>query len=327
MWFTSRAAAATRLGLAGVWTVWTSLQAASPKAARASREVPGARATQSAIPPRPTRLLVREEPGSPPTGAGRCPSACKQLMRVCREDPGLWAPATLKLIFPPAAQTPPSQIYAARIESVKRLRLCLTPWPWRVRCASCMYGVHVVRHPGSTAVVSSSGSSSTTGGALVTPYRTIAIPQTNTKETNACTSPASPAFFPFDGLSDATRRRITRRSAVSAPRSQVGQPLAAMSHRTPSPSVRPVTRERSPKRVLQVVCGWCTGACWLPRLGLECPGSILPSFDPPCRQAYPGLPSWAIARCLHRVAARCLAAVSDILTKPKRFNCARTTRI
>lgn len=128
------------------------------------------------------------------------------LMRVCREDPGLWAPATLKLIFPPAAQTPPSQIYAARIESVKRLRLCLTPWPWRVRCASCMYGVHVVRHPGSTAVVSSSSGSSMTGAALVTTYRTIAIPQTNTNETNACTSPASPAFFPFDGLSDATRR-------------------------------------------------------------------------------------------------------------------------
>ena len=114
-----------------------------------------------------------------------------------------------------------------------------------------------------------------TGAALVTPYRTIAIPQTNTNETNACTSPASPAFFPFDGLSDATRRRITRRSAVSAPRSQVGRPLATTSHRTPSPSVRPVTRERSPKRVLQVVCGWCTGACWSPRLGLECPGRLL----------------------------------------------------
>ena len=174
----------------------------------------------------------------------------------------------------PAAQTPPSQIYAARIESVsvKRLRLCLTPWPWRVRCASCMYGVHVVRHPGSTAVVSSSGSSSMTGGALVTLYRS----QTNTKETNACTSPASPAFFPFDGLSDATRRRITRRSAVSAPRSQVGQPLAAMSHRTPSPSVRPVTRERSPKRVLQSGGVWVVHWCLL----VAAPGPRVPGQHP-----------------------------------------------
>lgn len=66
------------------------------------------------------------------------------------------------------------------------------------------------------------------------------------------------------------------------------------SHRMPSPSVRLVTRERSPKRVLRV---WVVlVAAPGPRVPGQHP-AILPSFDPPRTQACPGLPSWLLPRC------------------------------
>ena len=87
-------------------------------------------------------------------GAG--PSVQEAALRVWREDPGLWAPATLKLIFPPPKHhrrtyirdTLPLSMH--RASSLRRLRLCLAPWPWRVRSSAvrCHSGASIIHHPG-----------------------------------------------------------------------------------------------------------------------------------------------------------------------------------
>ena len=187
----------------------------------------------------------------------------------------------------PAAQTPPSQIHAMRISPAKA-----SPCASRLGPGVCGAPCVAAHHPGAAILVVA-----VTGAALVTPYRTIAIPQTN-ERTNERLHVPWLLLLPLCSLRAACPMLpvAAKLAAVLGLRSASHSPTG--SHRMPSPSVRPVTRERSPKRVLQVVCGWCTGACWLPRLGLECPGSILPSFDPPCTQACPGLPSWDLPRCL-----------------------------
>lgn len=85
-----------------------------------------------------------------------------------------------------------------------------------------------------------------------------------------------------------------------------------MSHRTPSPSVRPVTRERSPKRVLLRACvaQWVVHRCLL----VAAPGASsarAASYHPLTRRA--GKPTLVgpPGSCeMHRVAARYLAALS-----------------
>jgi hypothetical protein len=154
----------------------------------------------------------------------------------------------------PAAQTPPSQIYATRIKPTKASPCAsrLGPGVCGAPC-STLFNVH---HPGS------SSSDRRRVGNTIPRYRHPPDEQTSER---TLARPLGEVLPPSArGLSEATRRRTTRRSA----RSEIGQPLAHSptgSHRTPSPSVRPVTRERSPKREVRCVCvcGW-----WSPRLGL-----------------------------------------------------------
>lgn len=174
----------------------------------------------------------------------------------------------------PAAQTPPSQVYAAHIKPAKGFALCLAPWPWRVRCALrccssswCCYAGSSSdrRRVGNTIPHYRHPSDKQTTERLHVPLVLVLLlvlllllllPPLHT----ACPMlPVAAYLAAVLGL----------RSASHSPSS---------SHRTPSPSVRPVTRERSPKRVVRVRV-WVVVA----EPGPPVPGqhSILPSFDPP----------------------------------------------
>ena len=165
----------------------------------------------------------------------------------------------------PAAQTPPSQIHALRISPAKA-----SPCASRLGPGVCGAPCVAVHHPSGSNTLTA-----VTGAALVTPYRTIAIPQTN-EQTNErlhvpllllLLLPSLPLRAACPMLPVAARL-----AAVLGLRSASHSPTG--SHRTPSPSVRPVTRERSPKRVLRV---WVLVAAPGPRVPGQHPAILLPA--------------------------------------------------
>ena len=202
----------------------------------------------------------------------------------------MWAPATLKLIFPPSKHR--RRRYMQRASSPRRLR----PVPHALalacamRLAVCMCDVH---HPGSS-------SDRRRVGNTIPHYRHPPDEQTSER---TLARPFGEVFPPSArGLSEATRRRTTRRSA----RSEVGQPLVHSptgSHRTPSPSVRPVTRERSPKREVRVRVWEMLVAAPGPRSSARAAASC----HPLTRRAATGLP-WSALLC---AAPRCNYSSQD----------------
>lgn len=135
--------------------------------------------------------------------------------------------------IPARPNTAVADICSARIESAKRLRLCLTPWPWRVRCGAvrCALRVSAVHHhPGRSSaggVISVGVDRRRVANNTIPPHYRHPPRQRQTTSERTLARPLAPRCLPRSlsslcarGLSDATRRRITRRSA----RSEVGRP-------------------------------------------------------------------------------------------------------
>lgn len=145
----------------------------------------------------------------------------------------MWAPATLKLIFPPA-QTPPSQIYAARASSPRKGFDCasrLGPGVCgAVRCGApyvCLLFIIILVVIVLVVLVSVGVDRRRVANNTIPPHYRHPPRQRQTTSERTLARPLAPRCLPRSlsslcarGLSDATRRRITRRSA----RSEVGRP-------------------------------------------------------------------------------------------------------
>lgn len=140
----------------------------------------------------------------------------------------------------PAAQTPPSQVYALHVKPAKGFALCLAPWPWRVRCALRCCSSSWCCYTGSS-------SDRRRVGNTIPHYRHPPDKQTSERLHVPLTVlllllPLR-AACPMLPVAAYLAAVLGLRSASHSPSS---------SHRTPSPSARSVTRERSPKRVVRV---------------------------------------------------------------------------